>query len=69
MKASKKDPYKEQTLRLTGEFKDGMIGEISIETGTLPYIKEMTSASSMHERCIQPLCCGRTQKRGVINEV
>ena len=70
MKASKKDPHiKNRFGDSVGDFKDGMIWEISIETGTLPYIKEMTSASSMHERCMQLWCCGWTQKRGVIREV
>ena len=32
-----------------GEGKGGMICENSIETCILPYVKQMTSASSMHE--------------------
>ena len=32
-----------------GEDKGGMIWENSIETSVLPYVKEMISASSMHE--------------------
>ena len=32
-----------------GEGKGGMIGENNIETYTLPHVKEMTSASLMHE--------------------
>ena len=52
MEASKEDPHIENILLDSmGDFKDGMIWENSIETGTLPYIKEMTSANSMHERC------------------
>ena len=32
-----------------GEGKDGMIWKNSIETRILPYVKHMTSPSSMHE--------------------
>ena len=41
--------YKEQTFRPVGESKGGMICENSTETCTLPYVKQMTNASSMHE--------------------
>ena len=57
MEAKKEDPHiKHRHLDSMGEFKDGMMWEHSIETGILPYIKEMTSASSMHERCTQLVC-------------
>ena len=45
----KRPRYKEQTLDSVGEAKGGMIWEKSIETCMLPYVKQMTSASSMHE--------------------
>ena len=46
MEANKEDPHiKNILLDSVEEFKDGKIWENSIETGTLPYIKEMTSAS------------------------
>ena len=45
----KRPRYKEQTLDSVGEAKGGMIWEKSIETCILPYVKQMTSASSMHE--------------------
>ena len=36
-------------LDYVGENEGGMIWENSIETRILPYVKQMTSASSMHE--------------------
>ena len=48
MQDSKRDRCKEQTFGL-GEGKDGMIWENNIETCILPYVKQMTSASSVHE--------------------
>ena len=50
MQVSKGDPYiKNRLLDSVGESKGGMIWENSIETYTLPYVKQMTSASSIHE--------------------
>ena len=40
---------KNRSLDSVGDGKDGMIWENSIETCILPYVKDMTSASSMHE--------------------
>ena len=50
MKGSKGDTdVKSRLLDSVGEGTGGMIWENSIETCTLLYVKEMTSASSMHE--------------------
>ena len=40
---------KNRLLDYVGEGEGGMIREKSIETCTLPCVKQMTSASSMHE--------------------
>ena len=40
---------KEQTLDSLGEAGSGMIWQNTTETYTLPYVRQMTSASSMHE--------------------
>ena len=40
---------KNRLLDSVGEGKGGMVWENSIETCILPYVKEMTSPSSMHE--------------------
>ena len=45
--------------------KGGMIWENSIETYTLPYVKQMTSASSMHEQGTQNWCSESTHRDGV----
>ena len=50
MQDSKRDTdVKNRLLDYVGEGKGGMIWENSIETCILPYVKQMTSASSMHE--------------------
>ena len=50
MQDSKRDTdVKNRLLDSVGEGKGGMIWENSIETYTLPYVKEMTGASSIHE--------------------
>ena len=50
MQGSKGDTdVKNRLLDSVGEGKDGMIWENSTETYTLPYVKQMTSASSVHE--------------------
>ena len=50
MQGSKRDTdIKNRLLDSVGEGEGGMISENSIETCTLPYVKHMTSASSMHE--------------------
>ena len=54
--------YKEQTFRPVGESKGGMICENSTETCTLPYVKQMTNASSMHEAEYPKPCSGTTQR-------
>ena len=40
---------KNRLLDSVGEGEGGMIWENSIETCTLPYVKQMTRVSSMHE--------------------
>ena len=40
---------KNRLLDSVGEGKGGMISENSIETCILPYVKQTTTASSMHE--------------------
>ena len=50
MQGSKGDKdVKNRLLDSVGEGKDGMIWENSIETYTVPYVKQMTSASSRYE--------------------
>ena len=50
MQDSKGDTdVKNRLLDSVGEGKGGAIWENSIETCTLPYVKQMTSASSIHE--------------------
>ena len=50
MQGSKRDTdVKNRLLDSMGECGSGMISENSIETCILPYVKQMTSASSMHE--------------------
>ena len=50
MQDSKGDTdVKNRLLDSVGEGKGGMIWENSIETYTVPYVKQMTSASLMHE--------------------
>ena len=47
---SKRDTdVKNRLLDSVGEGEGGMIWENSIETCVLPYVKQITSASSMHE--------------------
>ena len=50
MQGSKRDTaVKNRLLDYVGEGEGGMVWENSIETRILPYVKQMTSASSMHE--------------------
>ena len=50
MQGNKRDTdVKNRLLGSVGEGKGGMIWENSIETCILPYAKQMTSASLMHE--------------------
>ena len=50
MQDSKRDTDgKNRLLDSVGEGKGGMISENTVETCILPYVKLMTSASSMHE--------------------
>ena len=52
MQGSKRDTdVKNRLLDYVGEGEGGMIWENSIETYLLPYVKSMTSTSSMHEAC------------------
>ena len=45
----KRHRRKEQTFGLCGRRRGGMIWENSIETCTLPYVKQITSSGLMHE--------------------
>ena len=50
MQDSKRDTdVKNRLLDSVGEGEGGMIWESSIETCVLPHVKQITSASSMHE--------------------
>ena len=50
MQGSKRDTdVKNRLLDSMGECGSGMISENSIETCILPYVKQMTSTSLMHE--------------------
>ena len=50
MHGSKRDTdVKNRLLDSVGEGQGGMMWENSIETCVLPYVKQMTSARSMHE--------------------
>ena len=50
MQGSNRDTVcKDRLLDSEGEGESGMIWENSSETCILPYVKQMTSASSMHE--------------------
>ena len=49
MQGNKGDTDKNRLLDSVGKSKGGMIWENGIETSTLPYVKQMTSASSVHE--------------------
>ena len=44
----KRHRCKEHILDYVGEGKGGMISENITETGILPYVKQMTSAGSIH---------------------
>jgi len=48
-KIAKETDVKNRLLDYVGEGRDGKIGENSIETCMLPYVKQMSSASSIHE--------------------
>ena len=49
MQVSKRDTdITNKLLDYVGQGEGGMIGETSTETCRLPYVKQMTSASSMH---------------------
>ena len=52
---------KNRHLDIIREGKGGMICENTTETCTLPYVKQMTSASSMQEAGHQSRCSGTTQ--------
>ena len=49
MQGNKGDTDKNRLLDSVGKSEGGMIWENGIETSTLPYVKQMTSASSVHE--------------------
>ena len=50
MQDSKRDiDVKNRLLDSVGEGEGGMISENSTETGILPYVKQITSPSLMHE--------------------
>ena len=86
MQGSKADRDVQNTLfNSAKEGEGGMICENGSETYTLPHVKQMTSASSMHEaghskpvlwvqvQCMkqgtQSRCSGTTQRDGVEKEV
>ena len=49
MQDSKRDTnVKNRLLDYVGEGRGGMISETITETGILPYVKQMTSAGSIH---------------------
>ena len=60
---------KNKLLDSVGEGKGGMIWENSIETCTLPYVKQMTSAKWSLKQGTQSRCSGTTQSDGVEKEV
>ena len=55
-------------LDSVGEGEGGMIWEKSIEICISSYVKQITSAGSMHETCAQGWCTGMTQKDGMGRE-
>ena len=70
MQGSKRDiEVKNRHLDSVGEGEGGMICEYSIEKCILPYVKQMTSASSMHEAGTQSQCSETIQRDGVGREV
>ena len=70
MQGSKRDTdVKNRLLDSVGEGEGGMISENSIETCVLPYVKQMTSASSMHKAGHSSRYSGTTQKDGVGREL
>ena len=66
MQDSKRDTdVKNRLLDSVGEGKDGMIWENSIETYTLPYVKQMSSASLMSDTGNpKPVLCNNLEGQG-----
>ena len=63
MRDSKRDTdTKNRLWDSVGEGEGGMIGENSTEKCILPYVKQMTSPSLMHEKGTQSWCTGTTQR-------
>ena len=56
-------------LDSVGEGEGGMFQENSIETCTLPRVKEITSPGWMHETSARAWCTGKTQRNQVEREV
>ena len=72
MRDSKRDTdVKNRLLDYVGEGEGGMIWENIIEICILPYVNQMTSASSMHKagHSKSVLCSGAAQRDGVGKEV
>ena len=70
MQDSKRDTdVNSRLLDSVGEGDGRMIWENSIETCILPYVKEITSPSSMHEMGTQSQCTGNTQRDGMEREM
>ena len=70
MQGSKRDTdVKNRFLDYVGEGEGGMIWENSNKTCILPYVKLMTSASSMHEAGHSKPVLWITQRDGVGEEV
>jgi len=70
MQGSKRDTdVKNRLLDSVGEGESGMIWENSIEICVLPYVKQMTSTTLMHETGTQSWYTGTTQRDGVGKEM
>ena len=65
MQGSKRHTCKNRLSDIVGEGKGGMMWENSIEACVLPYVEQMTSASSMHEAGHpKQVLCDNTPKEG-----
>ena len=60
---------KYRLLDSVGEGEGGMIRENSSDTSILPYVKQRTSASSVHKAGHSSWCSGTTQRGGVGRKV
>ena len=70
MRDSKRDTdVKNRLLDSVGEGKGGMVRENSIETCILPYVKQIPSPGSMHEKGAQGWCPGMILRDGMGRDV